>query len=116
MWTGSAFGSRARRIATRQRPDSISVGESCAACKVERLPPSVLDDKRSSRARLLLVEIIGGKDSPMNGFDDPCVTFDQRAPDNLHYATQIDDNGLAVLDYLVHVVPCLLPARCYRRV
>src|SRR5260370_20125745 len=104
MWTGSAFGSRARRIPTRQRPDSISVGESCAACKVERLPPSVLDDKRSSRARLLLVEIIGGEDSPMNGFEDPRVSFYQRAPGNLPYATPIDDHRPAGLCYLVHVV------------
>src|SRR5260370_8360561 len=99
MWTGSAFGSRARRIPTRQRPDSISVGESCAACKVERLPPSVLDDKRSSRARLLLVEIIGGEDSPMNGFHHPLWTFVQRAPGNLPFLPPLNPQRRPSLYY-----------------
>ena len=40
----------------------------------------------------------------MNGFDDPVVTFDERAADDFDHAPQIDDSGLAVLDYLIHVV------------
>ena len=54
----------------------------------------------SGRGRSL-IQVIGGKDAPMNGFDDPSMAFDQRAPDNFRHAAQIDDNGLAVLDHLV---------------
>lgn len=50
---------------------------------------------------------LGGKDSPVNGFDDASVAFDQRAADDFHHAAQIDDNGLAVLDRVVHVVSYL---------
>ena len=44
----------------------------------------------------------------MNGFDDPALTLDEGPIDHLHYAAQIDDNGLAVPDHVVHVVPCFL--------
>ena len=33
----------------------------------------------------------------------PRVAFDERAADDFHHAAQIDDNGLAVFDHLVHV-------------
>jgi hypothetical protein len=34
-WTGSAFGSRAKKIPTQLRPSNISAGTSCASCDTQ---------------------------------------------------------------------------------
>src|SRR5882762_7984053 len=103
MSTGSAFGSREKKIPTPQRPSSISAGVSCAAYKVERLPPSVLGDKRGTMRRVcLLVEIIRREDAPVNGFDDSFLTLDERAADHFRYAAHDGNVRFAVRDCTIH--------------
>ena len=54
----------------------------------------------------LLVEIIGGEDAPVNGFDDSPMTLDVRAADHFRYAAQ---NVMFGLQYaIVLFIVCFL--------